>query len=79
MAHGTIEETIDDYLKLAGEQDHFHLEETDETRDMQITDVVLLNKRGRSTNEVPHTEEFWLSIKVNVNRVQAEPCFVLLF
>jgi lipopolysaccharide transport system ATP-binding protein len=75
LSHGSIQETVNDYLKLAGQESHFTLHEADSGREMQITEVVIEDKSGSITNEIPHDEELFLSLKVNVNRIRRGAMF----
>lgn len=74
-SHGSIQDVVNDYLKLADEQDHFKLEQPDDTREMQVTEVILTDKAGRPANEIPHNEEFFVSLKINVNHIQRGAMF----
>jgi len=74
-SHGTIQNVVSDYLKLASQHEHFSLEQPDESRPMQIVEAMLLDKSGRPTNEVPHNEEFFVKLKVNIKHVQRGAMF----
>ncbi|MEP6849623.1 MAG: ABC transporter ATP-binding protein [Acidobacteriota bacterium] len=74
-SHGSIQDTVNDYLKLANEHGHFTLEDPDIARPMQITEAIVLAHGDRPTNEVPHNEEFFLSLRLNVRHVQRGAMF----
>ena len=74
-SHGTIQDVVNDYLKLANEQGHFTAEQTDPSRPMQITELFLTDGSGGRTNEIAHDEEFFVSLKLNVNHIQRGAMF----
>ena len=74
-SHGTIQDTVNDYLKLSTEQSHFTIEDPDTDRPILITEALLVNPAGLPTNEVPYNEEFFLSLKLSVKHVQRGAMF----
>lgn len=76
-SHGSIQDVVNDYLKLASEHGHFALEEADESKEMQITEVVVTDKAGRPTNEIAHNDEFFVSLRLNVNHIQRGAMFCI--
>jgi len=74
-SHGTIQNVVNDYLKLAAEPGHFSLERADGSRPIQIVEAALLDKSGSLAKEVPHNEEFFISLKVNINNVRRGAMF----
>lgn len=74
-SHGTIQDVVNDYLKLANEQGHFTAEQADPSCPMQITELFLTDRADRRINEIAHDEEFFVSLKLNVNHIQRGAMF----
>jgi lipopolysaccharide transport system ATP-binding protein len=75
QSHGTIQDTVNEYLKLAPDQGQYAIDEADKTLEMQISEVIITDRAGRVTNEIAHNEDFFLSLKVNVNHVRRGAMF----
>ena len=80
VSHGDIRETVNDYLKLSGQENQFALQNPDAAADMQVTGVAIADTAGRITNEIAHNEEFFVTIRFNVKRFRrgANFCVALL-
>jgi len=75
-SHGLIQDVVSDHLKLASEQPgHFTLAASDDSREMQISEVVITDHKGRATNEISYDEEFFVSLKININHIQRGAMF----
>jgi len=77
VSHGDIRETVNDYLKLSGQENQFALQNPDTSADMQITEVAVTDAAGRITNEIAHNEEFYVSIRFTVRRVKLHTQFCI--
>ena len=80
LAHGGIQETIAEYLKLASPNAVYAIREDDPGRDIEIREAFLSYDDGAATSEIAHNSEFFLDLKVRVNndRPQALFCVALL-
>ena len=70
VSYGNIQDTVNDYLSLSEASEHFKLEQFDETRGMHITEAFLSGEEKAHTTEIPHNKDFFLELKVNIERMK---------
>jgi lipopolysaccharide transport system ATP-binding protein len=77
---GNIRDTIEAYVKLSGQESQFSIARPESPTEVFITGVRVVNDKGEPTNEVPHDEDFRLTIDVGVNQFRrgATLCIALL-
>jgi lipopolysaccharide transport system ATP-binding protein len=76
-SYGTIQDTVNDYLKLSNEQSQFSIEEPDSDREMQIIRAVMVGRSGRVTNEIPYDEEFFVRLSITVKHIRRGAMFCI--
>jgi len=74
---GDIRTTIDDYLTMSGQETEFSIGQAEVDPDLNISGVRVINRSGCVTGEVPHDEEFYVSIDLNARKFRRERWFVL--
>jgi lipopolysaccharide transport system ATP-binding protein len=75
VSNGDIRDTVNDYLKLSDDGNIFALERLDANADMQVLEAAVTDATGRSISEVPHDEEFLVTLRVKVNRFRRGAMF----
>src|SRR5690242_18339465 len=65
---GTIRETIDQYVKLSGQESQFSIAAPDAPTEAFVTSIKVENQDGEPAREIPHDEDFQISIDMNVNK-----------
>ena len=77
---GDIRTTIDDYLTMSGQETEFSIGQAEVDPDLNISGVRVINRSGSVTAEVPHDEEFYVSIDLNAKKFRrgAMVCVALL-
>ena len=77
---GDIRTTIDDYLTMSGQETEFSIGQAEVDPDLNISGVRVINRSGCVTAEVPHDEEFYVSIDLNARKFRrgAMVCVALL-
>ena len=80
VSFGGIRETIDEYLRLSDQENHFKLEKTSDETDMQIVEVAVTDAAGTPKSQLLHNSEFSVSLRVNVKKFRrgATFCIALL-
>ncbi len=68
VSSGDIRETVNDYLKLSGDENAFAAENLDADADMQVLEAAVTDAAGRQISEVPHDQEFFFTLRVRTNR-----------
>ena len=77
---GTIRETIDQYVRLSGQESQFSIAAPDAPTEAFVTSIKVENQDGEPAREIPHDEDFQISIDMNVNKFRrgATVCVALL-
>lgn len=67
VSSGPIDDTIDDYLRLAKSVRHYRVDAPDPAKPMQITEAYVTNSEGIPASEIAHDEDLFLNFKVRID------------
>ncbi len=75
VSHGTIENAISNYLSFAKPEKQFKLADSGMIREMAVTEAYLANADGETISEIPHDQDFWLELKLTVQKMRRGALF----